>query len=283
MTTTLRPTGPIEEGADGARIRAYEVCDNGRPVGAVVVGTDADFGARTGVIHSLRIEEDRRRRGRGAIAALAAEEVLRGWGCTSVRAEVPAGSAAGRGLAAMLGFTERGRTLVKETGPRDAELPAGVTGRPMTEDEFVPWLAGRRQEYAQEWIDRGVPADQARQKSEKTHDALLPQGPTTEGAHIHQLVAPGPDGGEEVLGHVWVARRDQDDGLPSGYVYYVEVAERHRGRGHGRALMLLAENLGRLDGLERMGLHVFTTNTTARRLYESLGYLPHSHHLVKDL
>lgn len=48
MTTTLRPTGPIQQGADGARTRAYDVCDNGRPVGVVEIGTDPGFGATAG-------------------------------------------------------------------------------------------------------------------------------------------------------------------------------------------------------------------------------------------
>lgn len=85
MTTTLRPTGPIQQGADGARTRAYDVCDNGRPVGAVEIGTDPGFGATAGVLRSLRIDEPNRRRGRGTIAALAAEEVLRGWGAPGWR------------------------------------------------------------------------------------------------------------------------------------------------------------------------------------------------------
>src|SRR6478736_6181827 len=103
MTTTIRPAGPIEQGADGARARTYDVCDNGRPVGAVGIATDPEFGTSAGVIHALRIDEAARRRGRGTIAALAAEEVLRGWGCTRVRLVAPAGNEAARGLAAVLG------------------------------------------------------------------------------------------------------------------------------------------------------------------------------------
>ena len=56
------------------------------------------------------------------------------------------------------------------------------------------------------------------------------------------------------------------------YVYDVEVDEAHRGRGHGRALMLLAERSALAAGRPLLGLHVFAGNTPAIGLYESLGY-----------
>lgn len=55
-------------------------------------------------------------------------------------------------------------------------------------------------------------------------------------------------------------------------MYDIEVAEEQRGRGYGRALMLLAERVARETGEELLGLHVFAGNTPAIRLYESLGY-----------
>jgi ribosomal protein S18 acetylase RimI-like enzyme len=45
-----------------------------------------------------------------------------------------------------------------------------------------------------------------------------------------------------------------------------------RGRGFGRAAMVLAEQEARRGGARRLGLNVFGTNTVARSLYESLGY-----------
>ena len=95
MTTTLRPTGPLQQGADGAKARSLRVCVNSRPVGAVELRTDTALGSGWGAVSGLRIEEPDRGRGRGTVAALAAEEVLRGWGCTHVRASVPADATAG--------------------------------------------------------------------------------------------------------------------------------------------------------------------------------------------
>lgn len=280
MTTTLRPTGPTQQSADGARTRTYDVCDNGRPVGGITLATDPAFGPAVGVISDLHIEERRRRRGRAIIASLAAEEVLREWGCVEVRAEVPAENEPARRLAAVLGCTERSRNMDKETPGEPAVLPPGLHGRPMTAEEFVPWLATRHEEYAQEWAARGVPAEQARYKSEADHARLLPRGLATPGTYVQVLVRE-EDG--RAAGHVWVAGRPTGPGGVAGHIYYVEVDREFRGRGYGRALMGIADDMARAAGFERIGLHVFTSNTPARRLYESLGYTPTTYNLVKPL
>ncbi|MFF8916615.1 GNAT family N-acetyltransferase [Streptomyces sp. NPDC015032] len=278
MTTTLRPTGPIQQDADGVKNRAYDVCDNGQPVGAVEIGTDPGFGAQAGVLRSLRIDEPRRRRGRGTIAALAAEEVLRGWGCTRVSVSVRADETAGQGLAAALGYAERSRNMVKQLPQAPPGLPDGVMGRPMTEDEFAHWERDAVTAYAQTWIERGVPAEQALRKAERSHAQNLPDGLASEGAHLHVLVHEG-----EVVGHVWVARFEMHPGMVVGYVFDVEVREEFRGRGYGRALMLQAERIALQAGDDRIGLHVLASNTPALRLYESLGYRTTLHNLAKPL
>ncbi|MFD4034173.1 GNAT family N-acetyltransferase [Streptomyces sp. NPDC058637] len=278
MTTTLRPTGPIQQGADGARARTYDVCDNGRPVGAVGIDTDPVFGPTAGILHSLRIEEADRRRGRGTIAALAAEEVLRGWGCTQVRLVVPADNEAARALAGVLGYTERSRNMLKTLRRPAPTLPDGVTGRPMTEREFTAWAATSVETYARNWMERGVPEEQARRKSETDHATNLPDGLATAGMSFHVLVHGG-----DAVGHVWVARHETPAGEPIGYVFDVEVREEHRGRGYGRALMHHAEGTTLDAGLGLLGLHVFASNAPALRLYESLGYGTTRYNLAKAL
>ncbi|GGZ02133.1 GNAT family N-acetyltransferase [Streptomyces nitrosporeus] len=279
MTTTLRPAGPAEEGADGARTRTYEVCDNGRPVGAVEIGTDPRFGSSAAVLRSLRIDEGDRRRGRGTIAALAAEEVLRGWGCTRISLVVPEGNEAATAFATALGYTPRSRNMAKSLQAPAPALPDGVTERPMTEQEYAAWASTSVEEYARSWIERDVPEDQARLKAERDHATGLPDGLATEGMHFHVLVR-----GDDVLGHVWVARHSAaPHDAPIGYVFDVEVREEVRGHGYGRALMHLAEDLTLRAGLGRLGLHVFETNTPALRLYESLGYTTTQYNLAKAL
>ncbi len=141
MTTTLRPTEPLQRDADGARSRRYQVCVNSRPVGAIHLGTDPVFGDSVAKILDLRIDEPDRRRGRGTVAALAAEEVVRGWGCRRIEAAVPGDPPAALRLATALGYVLRNRRMDKALGATPPDLPAGSRGRPMTEAEFVGWEA----------------------------------------------------------------------------------------------------------------------------------------------
>ncbi|MEU6659384.1 GNAT family N-acetyltransferase [Streptomyces sp. NPDC046821] len=273
MTTTLRPTEPLQRDADGARSRHYRVCVNSRPVGELRLATHADFGPGVALISALRIEEADRSRGRGTVAALAAEEVARGWGCHRIEVSIPASADRGLGLATALGYVERNRNMEKELPAQPTALPPGSTGRRMTGPEFTEWEAHTRAGYVRSLVERGVPEAEARTKAEADHEALLGGGLGTPDAALSVLEADG-----EVVGTLWVAL-----GGERAYVYDVEVAAGQRGRGHGRSLMLLAEAEARAAGLTRIGLNVFAGNTPALRLYESLGYRATLFHLHKPL
>ncbi|GHJ38842.1 GNAT family N-acetyltransferase [Streptomyces sp. TS71-3] len=273
MTTTLRPTEPLRHGADGGLSRHYQVCVNSRPVGALHLATHPEFGPRTAVIRDLRIAEPDRGRGRGAVAALAAEEVARAWGCTRIETIASATADAALGLAAALGYQERGRRMDKTLDGTRPALPEGSTARPMTDDEYGPWLEYRKRAYADTWIRQGVPEAEARAKSEADHARELPRGLATEGVSVTILEHAG-----KPVGTLWAARRGE-----SAFVLSVEVDDAHRGRGHGRSLMLAAEDQARSAGFGTIGLFVFAGNTPAIRLYESLGYRTENLGLYKQL
>jgi GNAT superfamily N-acetyltransferase len=273
MTTTLRPTEPLQHHADGTRSRRYQVCVNSRAVGGIHLATHPVFGPTVARILDLRIDEPDRGRGRGTVAALAAEEVARDWGCRRIEVAVPADAQAAMRLVTALGYVERNRGMEKQLGAAAPELPAGSRGRPMTQAEYGPWLENGKASYAQSWIDRGVPADEARAKAEADHARLLPQGPASPGMLLSVLEH------EDVpVGTLWVAVTED-----RAYVYDVEADERFRGRGHGRSLMLLAEAQAVAAGRRVLGLNVVAGNTPAERLYESLGYRPVLHALHKGL
>ncbi|MEW2295285.1 GNAT family N-acetyltransferase [Streptomyces sp. NPDC006743] len=274
MTTTLRPTEPIQQNADGTRSRRYQVCVNSRPVGVTHLSTHPVFGPAVARILELRIDAPDRGRGRGTVAALAAEEVARGWGCRRMEISVPATpeDAALRWVTA-LGYVQRNRGMEKRLGASAPRLPAGSRGRPMTEAEYGPWLDHGKATYTQTWIDRGVPADEAHAKSETDHARLLPQGPATPGVLLSVLEHEGTP-----VGTLWLSI-DED----RAFVYDVEADARFRGRGHGRSLMLLAEAQAVAAGKRVLGLNVFAGNTPAERLYDSLGYRPVLYALYKEL
>ncbi|MGH3034463.1 MAG: GNAT family N-acetyltransferase [Gaiellaceae bacterium] len=82
------------------------------------------------------------------------------------------------------------------------------------------------------------------------------------------LVAEGPEG---LVGRLSLAR---DPHPASRHVadLGLMVAQSHRRRGIGRALMQAAEEWAREAGVRTLELHVFPHNAAAIALYESLGY-----------
>ncbi|MEU8579926.1 GNAT family N-acetyltransferase [Streptomyces abikoensis] len=272
MTTTLRPTAPERRDPDGRRSRSYDICVNSRPVGRIDLATDARFGPAFGRIARLAVDERDRHRGRGTVALLAAEEVLRGWGCGQVAVSVPADATAALGLVGALGYTERSRAMAKRLGAAPG-LPAGSVARPMDEDDFEGWQTASRAGYVQDWVDRGVPREMAEAKADHDHASALPLGSASPGAVFRVLAHDGVD-----VGTLWVMLRET-----GAFVFDVEVGEPFRGRGHGRALMRLAEREALAAGARTIGLNVFAGNVPALRLYESLGYEPTHYHLYKPL
>ena len=79
------------------------------------------------------------------------------------------------------------------------------------------------------------------------------------------------DGANEI-GHVHFSRSPQDDKAAFIWGFYLEAAM--RGRGLGRRALLTAQEKLRSLGIGKIGLNVFSDNTPAVRLYESLGYRP---------
>ncbi|SOD87912.1 GNAT family N-acetyltransferase [Streptomyces sp. Ag109_G2-15] len=273
MTTTLRPTEPLQRNADGTRSRRYQVCVNSRPVGSMHLGTSLAFGDAMAQIRDLRIEEQDRRRGRGTVAVLAAEEVARSWGCRQIETSVPGDAGPALRLFDALGYVHRSRGMEKPLGEVPPELPAGSLAHPMDEAEYEAWLAYESEAYARVWIERGVPEAEAYAKSRHDHETLLPRGRATENMLFSVVEHEGVR-----VGTLWVSLQDD-----KAYVFDVEADGAHRGRGHGRTLMLLAERQAIDAGRRVLGLNVFAGNTPAERLYESLGYETTRYSLYKDL
>nr|WP_237555452.1 GNAT family N-acetyltransferase [Streptomyces sp. SID4948] len=273
----MRPSGPERRQADGGWARSYAVCVNSRMVGGIELAVDPRYGPAVGRIAALAIAADDRRRGRGTVAMLAAEEVLRYRGCTRVEISVPADAAHGLRIAAALGYAELNRTMGKAlegaagAGGRHP-LPAGSTPRPLSDAEYGTWHDAERASYIAELVARGVPREQAVGHEAAAFAAAMPDGPATEGTALLCLDHRGT-----TVGHLWLRVTEP------AYVFSVAVDAAHRGRGHGRTLMLAAENAAGDAGAATIGLSVFAGNTPALGLYHSLGYRTLVTHFAKPL
>lgn len=150
--------------------------------------------------------------------------------------------------------------------------------RPMRDEEFADWLPRMRDDYGQAMIDEaGIPPEGAREKAAADIEQLFPDRRPSDEQLVFVIEADG-----EPVGELWLADRDVL-GQRSLFIYDVHVAEPQRGRGLGKAAMLLAEDEARRRGIDRLALNVFGRNTVARRLYQSLGYEENAIAMSKSL
>jgi ribosomal protein S18 acetylase RimI-like enzyme len=130
--------------------------------------------------------------------------------------------------------------------------------------EFV---ARSRTAYVEESVAAGRDRADAERAAGEVLDRAFPGGTASHGHVVFDILVAGNAGGCLWLGPRSPERRD------AWWVWDIEVDASHRGRGVGRSAMQLAEDEARSRGATSLGLHVFGDNGTARRLYESLGYL----------
>jgi ribosomal protein S18 acetylase RimI-like enzyme len=150
--------------------------------------------------------------------------------------------------------------------------------RPMREDEYATYRVEGERGYARNLEENGgLPADEAQGKAARDYASLLSQGLRSPGQSLYVV----QDEGERV-GILWVAEREPG-GHRTLFVYDVEIEERFRGRGLGRAAMQLCEEEARRRGIDRIELNVFGGNKIARGLYRSLDYREAFVFMVKDL
>jgi ribosomal protein S18 acetylase RimI-like enzyme len=165
-------------------------------------------------------------------------------------------------------------------GASNARPPATVTLRRMTEPEFARFKAFMYEDYAAA-ISRGmdVPVEEVRDRAAQQTDELLKDGLASESHILWKIVAGSvPDG--EAVGNLWV---HMDREKQQAFIYFIGIDDQYRGKGYARAAMLALEAAVKPMGAKRLALNVFGDNTTARHLYESLGYEPSAISMRKDI
>jgi ribosomal protein S18 acetylase RimI-like enzyme len=138
----------------------------------------------------------------------------------------------------------------------------------MTRAEFDEWMPRQLASYAAHIAASGaMPEAAAWEKARRDTERAFSAGFDTPGQVLFRVLADG-----EAVGWLWLGVPGPDPDPLMAWVYNIEVDEVQRGRGYGRAAMLLAEQEAHSRGMTSLGLNVHGQNTVARTLYESLGY-----------
>ncbi len=215
-------------------------------------------------IHDLWIDPAHRGRGYGRAALDYAQRWARGTGAPVLSVTLWQPDPV---LAALFaGCPLRHQRMAKRLDAPVDLAGAGWTFRPLQPGpEYDAWRQREVIGYAADLADSGsLPADQARIDSEREYDETLALGPATPD-HSFWVV----EAGGEPVADIWL-HHALAPGL--GFVYSVAVRPEFRGRGYGRAVMLVGEDRARAAGNEVLGLNVFGHNNVAIGLYDSLGY-----------
>jgi ribosomal protein S18 acetylase RimI-like enzyme len=151
--------------------------------------------------------------------------------------------------------------------------------RPPTQDEFEQWLPRQQAAYARQIAGSGaMTAAAAAEKAGRDTARRFSSGLRSPGQVLFRLVA-----GDQPVGWLWLNVPVSDGDPLMAWVNDVEVDPGYRGRGYGRAAMLLAEREVRARGMTSLGLNVHGQNTVARSLYDSLGYQVMAQQMRKPL
>ena len=140
----------------------------------------------------------------------------------------------------------------------------------MTTDEFAGWQAQVVASHVADLTDSGtLSAADAATSAAELFKALLPAGLSTEDHSFLCLCADG-----EVVATNWLAHHFSPG---TSWVYDVETRQEHRGKGYGRAAMLIGEQATLAAGDTHLALNVFGHNAVAISMYEAMGYRAYDH------
>lgn len=141
---------------------------------------------------------------------------------------------------------------------------------PMTREEFGPYLEAGIRGFAEQKVRSGEWTEaESMPLSRADHDRLLPDGVDTADQYLYTV---RDAASKDEVATIWIALR-MKAGHVEGYIYDIDVHEKYRGQGYGRATMLAGIEKARAMGAETVGLHVFGHNEPARALYRSLGFV----------
>lgn len=149
--------------------------------------------------------------------------------------------------------------------------------RPMTIPEYDAFIARSRINYVAALAQsEDFPLDLAQAEADAQIAQLLPQGYATPNHYFWQVVAED----SEVVGSLWVHHKPVER---RAFIYDIVIDEAQRGKGYGEATMRALEMALRPMRVTHIGLSVFGFNTTARALYDKLGYKVVATHMLKRI
>ena len=150
--------------------------------------------------------------------------------------------------------------------------------QPSTDAEYQEFIELSTLNYAHDnTIIGNWPAGESLVRAQREMAFLLPEGRHTAGHHFFSITR--EDG--TIVGNIWFGIPKDNPG--HGWIYQLNIHEPYRRQGFGRRSLELLAEIGRKQGLTRIGLHVFGHNRIAFNCYLGAGYETRRIIMEKDL
>ncbi len=137
----------------------------------------------------------------------------------------------------------------------------------MSNEEVLIYKEWAINSYAEDLYKTGLYSrEEAIEVSHKEFGELFKEGIVDEANHIQNLLVEG-----DKVGFIWYRE------LENNIVWICDflIDEPYRGRGYAKLSLKQLEHEVKRIGLSKIGLHVFSFNEKAIKLYEKCGYIKH--------
>jgi len=137
--------------------------------------------------------------------------------------------------------------------------------KPMTEEAFEHYFQDKIRRYT-EVLSENIheQGEEPSVKALKQLNNLLPKGIHTLNHSLFNIRL-----GNKEIGYVWLKIEEEKK---SAFLYEIYLLEEFRAKGYGTNTMKSIEELLQQKDIVYFKLHVFGSNTGARKLYEELGF-----------
>lgn len=138
--------------------------------------------------------------------------------------------------------------------------------KPMSKEEFTQYFENKIERYTEVLLQNVHEEvnEQSNSKASRLLHNLLPKGIETPGHYLFHIV-----NDDQIIGYVWIKVEKEKK---SAFLYEIYLFEQFRGMGFGTKVMTNVEKWIQQQGITYFKLHVFGSNTGARKLYEELGF-----------
>jgi ribosomal protein S18 acetylase RimI-like enzyme len=147
-----------------------------------------------------------------------------------------------------------------------------ITLRPLTDDDRAAFFAEEMANYADQHVrDAGWIQHEALDRARREFGPVLQREYDEGVAAGDRLWSAVPAAGADPVGWLWVK---SIPGAPETQVYLeqITVAEHHRRRGYGSAMLAALEALLAREGRDELRLDVYVANEAGQALYATAGY-----------